>query len=110
QPGILLALGARGDVAAFPVLADAARNRAGHMRLAAVQALGLLGCPKAVPVLAQAGRNASARVREAAVEALLAVADGADVTPQARQQGLRAARQLAVADAQKTAIDAIEGR
>ncbi|UCH36233.1 MAG: DUF1080 domain-containing protein [Armatimonadota bacterium] len=100
QPGILLALGARGDVAAFPALADAARNRAGHMRLAAVQALGLLGSAKAVPILAQTGRNASTRIRAAAVEALLAIADADGVAAPARRQALRAARELTVSDTQ----------
>jgi len=106
QPALLLALGARRDEAAISALADAARTKRGDVQLAAVHALGILGSAKAIPVLRGVGTGAPDQLRQAVVDALITILDARNLDEAARLDALRAARELAVTDAQKRAVGA----
>jgi len=106
QPALLLALGARRDEAAISALADAARTKRGDVQLAAVHALGVSGSAKAIPVLRGVGAGAPDQLRQAVVDALITILDARNLDEAARLDALRAARELAVTDAQKRAVGA----
>jgi HEAT repeat protein len=106
QPALLLALGARRDETAIPALADAARTTSGDVRLAAVHALGVLGSAKAIPILRGVGTGAPDQLRQAVADALIIILDARNLDEAARLDALRAARELAVTDAQKRAVGA----
>jgi len=103
-PALLLAVGARKDDAALPLLADAARNRSGETQVAAVRALGILGSAKAIPVLREVGDKSAGTVRQAVVDALIVLIDARGLSEVDRLQALSLAREWAVTDTQKAAV------
>lgn len=103
RPAVVLALGARRDAAAFLVLSQLVGSEEADTRTAAIKALGMLGSAKALPVLSQVAKAGADGDRIAAVDALILLADDKDLTKDQQAQALKAARQLAVTDAQKTA-------
>lgn len=106
QPAVLLALGARKDGDAVLVVGGVARRASGDLQLAAVRALGILGSARAIPMLRRAGAGAPDALRREVVAALLTLFDTARLYPDERSQLLAAARDLAVTDAQKAAVEA----
>jgi HEAT repeat protein len=106
QSALLLGLGARRDEAAIPGLADIARMKSGETQLAAVRALGMLGSAKAVPILRGIGTGAPDQLRQAVADALITILDARNLDEAERMDALRAARDLAVTDAQKRAVGA----
>jgi len=103
QPALLVALGARKDEAAIAVIADTARSGTGDVQLAAVRALGMVGSAKAIPILRRIAAGAAGAVRQAVADALIVLIDAKGLDDDARLEALRAARELAVTDAQKAA-------
>lgn len=103
-PALLLAVGARKDDAALPLLADAARGRSGETQVAAVRALGILGSAKAIPVLREVGAGSSGTLRQAVVDALIVLIDARGLKEVDRLQALGLARELAVTETQKAAV------
>lgn len=71
QPGLLEALGDRGDPAARPALIQAVRSGAEPVRISALRALGWLGTTADVTLLAERAANGSAAEREAARRSLV---------------------------------------
>lgn len=106
RAAIVLALGARKDLSVLPVLINLARGASGDVQAAGVRALGLLGSAKAIPVLSKVGMGAPDRLRQAVADALIAIADARGQDGKSHLEALRAARELAVTDAQKTAVGA----
>jgi len=104
RAAIVLALGARKDLSVLPVLINLARGASGAVQAAGVRALGMLGSAKAIAVLRKVGTGAPDRLRQAVVDALIAIADARGQDEKSRLEALRAARELAVTDAQKTAV------
>jgi hypothetical protein len=104
QAALLLALGARKDEAAIPVIGDMAGARTGEVQLAAVRALGMVGSAKAIPILRTIAAGATTAVREVVVDALITLIDAKGLDDEMRLEALRAARELAVTQAQKIAV------
>lgn len=106
RAAIVLALGARKDLSVLPVLLNLARGASGDVQAAGVRALGMLGSAKAIAVLRKVGMGAPDRLRQAVADALIAIADARGQDERSRLEALQAARELAVTDAQKTAVGA----
>ena len=106
QPGLALALGARKDEAAIPMLSRMAREGSQNVRLAAVQALGAIGGARVLPVLREVGAGAPDQVRHVAVDALLSILKSGELNRDQRIAVVRLAHELAVTDREKAAVDA----
>jgi HEAT repeat protein len=74
QPLLLLALADRGDAAATPVVAEAARNGGKNLRLVAIEILDRSSEPSAVPVLLDDANDDDPEIAQASLAALTRLA------------------------------------